>query len=173
MITPALIREIRHGYQLPWRGLHGIVHWARVLENGLRLAASTGAAREVVALFAVFHDARRLNEDHDPNHGRRGAELAAALRGKVFDLGDREFELLCTACLYHTDGLTEGDATVQTCWDADRLDLGRVGIRPQPRYLCTSAAKQADVIAWAYERSTSGHEPGVTADWDGPWASAS
>ena len=25
----------------------------------------------------------------------------------------------------------EGDLTVRTCWDADRLDLGRVGIRPR------------------------------------------
>lgn len=32
------------------------------------------------------------------------------------------------ALAYHSDGYTEGDITVQVCWDADRLDLGRVGI---------------------------------------------
>lgn len=168
LLSPALIREIRSGYRLPWRGLHGVVHWARVLENGLRLAATTGAAREVVILFAVFHDVRRLNEDYDPFHGRRGADLATKLRGKLFDLPDREFAWLCTACTYHTDGLTEGSPTVQTCWDADRLDLGRVGMKPHPRRLCTVAAKNGDTLEWAYERSLRGHEPQIVAQWDLP-----
>jgi uncharacterized protein len=30
---------------------------------------------------------------------------------------------------------------VQTCWDADRLDLGRVGIIPRPDRLCTEEAR--------------------------------
>ena len=29
------------------------------------------------------------------------------------------------------------DATIGTCWDADRLELPRVGIRPDPRYFST------------------------------------
>ena len=28
---------------------------------------------------------------------------------------------------------TEADITIQTCWDSDRLDLGRVGMMPEPR----------------------------------------
>jgi hypothetical protein len=36
----------------------------------------------------------------------------------------------------------DGDITVQTCWDADRLDLPRVGIQPLPQFLCTEAAKK-------------------------------
>lgn len=48
------------------------------------------------------------------------------------------------------------DITVQTCWDADRLDLGRVGIRPDPDRLCTSAAKESDLLEWAYARSVRG-----------------
>ena len=34
-----------------------------------------------------------------------------------------------------------------------RLDLGRIGIRPEAERLCTQAARQADFIAWAYRRS--------------------
>ena len=79
---------------------------------------------EVVQLFAVFHDSRRVNECTDYCHGQRGAELAAELRGQLFDLPDADFDLLYQACADHTDGLTEADITVQTCWDADRLDLG-------------------------------------------------
>ncbi len=50
----------------------------------------------------------------------------------------------------------EGDVTVRTCWDADRLDLGQVEIRPDRRYLCTEAARDPEVLAWAYCRSRSG-----------------
>lgn len=57
------------------------------------------------------------------------------------------------ACEKHSDGLTDADITVQVCWDADRLDLGRVGVRPHARYLCTDAAKSPSVIEWAYGRS--------------------
>ena len=40
-----------------------------------------------------------------------------------------------------------------TCWDADRLDLGRVGIRPDPRRLFTAAARSPELLSWAYQRS--------------------
>lgn len=167
MLTTELIKAIRREYLLPWRGIHGVVHWARVLENGVRLASVTGTRLDVVTLFAVFHDSRRVNEDNDPEHGQRGADLAAALRGKVFVLADDAFELLRTACIYHTDGRTMADVTVQTCWDADRLELGRVGIKPHPERLCTEAAKDPAVISWAYERSVSGFIPDIVGrDWD-------
>ena len=60
---------------------------------------------------------------------------------------------LAYACRHHSDGLTEADVTVQTCWDADRLDLARVGIEPEPRLLCTQQAKSRDVIDAAVRRS--------------------
>ena len=161
------MRVIRGRYRLPWRGIHGVTHWARVLENGLRLAAHTGARVQVVSLFAVFHDSRRENEHHDPGHGRRGADLAASLRGTAFDLSDADFAFLRLACERHTDGLTAGDVTVQTCWDADRLDLGRVGVKPNPRWLCTDMAKEVMTIEWAFERSIRHHVPEfVMAEWD-------
>jgi uncharacterized protein len=134
-------------------GFHSIKHWARVLGNGKRLAAETGANLKVVELFAVFHDSRRENEGFDPDHGLRGAEFAKSMRGVWFDLSDGEMDLLFEACLNHSKGITDGDITVQTCWDADRLDLGRVGTRPDPKYLCTAPAKTADMLNWAYSRS--------------------
>ncbi len=153
MISIPLIQAIRAQYRLPWTGVHGAIHWARVMETGWRLAELTGARPHVVELFAVFHDARRLNEHSDHDHGRRGAELAVQLRGSSFELSDGDFALLHEACSLHTDGLTDGDTTVQTCWDADRLDLGRVGITPEPRYLCTAAAKSQEMIRWADARA--------------------
>jgi uncharacterized protein len=108
-----------------------------VLENGLRIAEANGADTEVVTLFALFHDSRRVNDFHDPGHGLRGARLAESLRGSLVHLDNRRFRLLYEACRLHTDGLTEGDPTVLACWDADRLDLGRVGTTPSPVYLGT------------------------------------
>ena len=146
---------IRDGYTLPEDGPHGIHHWARVLENGIRVAERTGADAEVVALFAMFHDSRRINENHDEGHGLRGGELASSLRGSLVHLDDTRFDLLFEACRLHTDGHTTGDPTLRACWDADRLDLGRVGITPSPRRLCTDAARE--MIDWADRRARGDH----------------
>jgi len=157
-----LVTEILKGYRLPVRGTHGVVHWARVLENGLRVAEATGADTRVVTLFAIFHDSRRVNENHDRNHGRRGSELARSMRDQL-DLDDIAFALLTKACDLHTDGLTQADVTIQACWDADRLDLARAGIEPEQDRLCTDAGR--DLIAWASKRASSDHEPPFVIKW--------
>jgi uncharacterized protein len=55
------------------------------------------------------------------------------------------------------DGLLEADLTVQTCWDADRLDLGRVGKTPRVEKLCTEEARRDPVLRdLAYRRSLRG-----------------
>ncbi len=163
---PLVLKTVLEHYVLPWRGHHGVVHWARVLENGLRLAEETGANVEVVQLFAVLHDSRRQNEGTDPEHGPRAAEFAVELRGRVFDLPDQEFRLLHKACFGHTRERTHPNVTVQTCWDSDRLDLGRVGIMPHPSRLCTDIAKKPETIKWADGRASFGVVPEfVTDEW--------
>lgn len=164
---PAILGAILDGYDLPIHGPHGVNHWARVMENGLRIAEANGADAEVVTLFAVFHDARRMNEDVDPDHGLRGAELALSLRGNLVHLDGQRFELLYEACRLHTDGLTTGDRTLLACWDADRLDLGRVGITPDPDLLGTKAARK--LLPWAHLRADEEHEPtDVLTAWGVP-----
>jgi uncharacterized protein len=160
----AIMAAILRGYALPVRGAHGVVHWARVFENGLRVAETNGADREVIALFALFHDSRRITEYLDDGHGQRGGEFARSLRGSLIHLDDARFELLYEACRLHTEGHTMGDPTPLACWDADRLDLGRVGITPDPRRLCTDAGRK--LLGWANSRAVSGHEPSaVLASW--------
>jgi len=152
-----ILAHILPGYVLAVDGTHGVGHWARVHENGLRLAAATGADAEVVALFARFHDARRVNENWDPDHGRRGGDLARTLRGSLVTLDDARFQLLYAACAQHTDGRISAHPTLGACWDADRLDLGRVGITPDPALLSSDAARA--MIPWADARAVREHRP--------------
>jgi uncharacterized protein len=140
------------------------------MENGLRLAGETGANPEVIEYFALLHDSQRWNEGHDPEHGPRAAEFARSLRKSCVRLSNPEFESLYTACYYHTTGTTVTDVTVQTCLDADRLDLGRVNITPEPEYLFTKAAKEGAIIEWARERSCSDYAPPIIHSWSVAWA---
>lgn len=158
-ILDAILAE----YALPVDGYHGVAHWARVLENGSKLSEATGAKIEVVRLFSIFHDSKRINEGSDRDHGQRGADFAAELSGRLFELPDDDFELLYLACVGHTYERTHPDITIQTCWDADRLDLGRVGITPQPSHLCTDVAKTKEMIRWADGRGSFGVVPEFVA----------
>jgi uncharacterized protein len=153
IITKPLLEMITGQSSLSKGGYHGLDHWVRVIANGRKLAGETGANLKVIELFAVFHDARRENEGYDLAHGLRGAKFAEKMRGEWFDVSDDEMTLLAYACEYHSDGMTDADITVQTCWDADRLDLGRVGTMPSPQYLCTDDAKKPEMIELSYRRS--------------------
>ena len=74
--------------------------------------------------------------------------------------------LLYKACHGHTHARTHPDVTVQTCWDSDRLDLGRVGITPHPSRLCTEVAKRPEIIKWADGRASFGVVPKfVLEEW--------
>lgn len=155
VITSELVQHLKDTYRMNWNGIHGWAHWVRVCENGLYLARQNGANQTVVALFAFTHDMARKNDGFDPGHGQQAANrILTELQGKFFQLSDCELKQLIEAVTKHTDGLTQADITVQTCWDADRLDLGRAGIMPHPHYLCTPQAKDPATIQWAYQRST-------------------
>jgi uncharacterized protein len=161
MSTPAysptdfqqVVRAAKRRFVLDLHGIHGVPHWQRVRENGLRIAKHTGANRLLIELFAYLHDCCREDDRSDPGHGERAAEFIETLRGTLLNLGEDDFALLQVAIRDHEQGLTKGDVTVATCWDADRLDLGRVRTRPNPTYLCTEYARKKEVIEWAYKRS--------------------
>ncbi|PLW66923.1 hypothetical protein C0039_19450 [Pseudohalioglobus lutimaris] len=117
------------------------------------MAELTGANTRVVEYFAFIHDLGRQNDNHDPEHGYRAALIAEKIAGDLIDVSQSELDLLMEACRGHSDGHLEADVTVMTCWDADRLDLGRVGIRPDPYRLCTEVARGQELLEAAYERS--------------------
>lgn len=119
--------------------IHGIEHWHQVEYNGMMLAPRTGADIDIVRLFAIFHDSKRFDDGHDPEHGERGAEFAKECReAKLFEIDDARFEKLYHACKFHTHERSNDDPTISTCYDADRLDLGRVGFPLDPEKMATS-----------------------------------
>lgn len=118
--------------------IHGPEHWKYVERNGLLLAKLNGADETVVRLFALFHDAMRFNDFYDEEHGPRGAELAKKMRGKLYEVSDDQFEMLYAACHCHTTHSRTGILTIDTCFDADRLDLPRAGYIPNLKKMATS-----------------------------------
>ena len=160
----SIINEILTNQVVEANGIHGLLHWGRGYDNGMRIAEHSGAKIQVVQLFAFFHDSRRFNDGTDPGHGSRGAEYAKRLRGEFFELPDEDFELLYVACRDHTDVDFSDDVTVQTCFDADRLDLFRVGIKPNPALLCTDHAKRDSVRGWANKRADTNVVADVVSD---------
>jgi len=146
VVTIELLKRIKQQYRLPWHGTHGVIHWNRVYENGIKLAEQDGVNTKVVQFFSIFHDSQRKNEGTDNKHGNRGAKLALKMRDDI-SLDDDDFSLLITACSLHTSASTHDDITVQACFDSDRLDLGRVGTMP-------------DIIKWGYSRSLVHDLPG-------------
>ena len=148
-----LLHEVLEQFKVNKRGVHGPSHWARVRHHALTVGEVAGADLLVVELFAFLHDSKRLNEDRDPEHGSRAASFVTQLNGQYFKLDGLQLDILCHAMTHHSNGAVDADPTVQTCWDADRLDLGRVGIKPAARYLSSVAAIHIEsAYLWSRQR---------------------
>ncbi len=139
-----LLKIIKSQFALDIDSIHGLSHWEKVKKIGNYLAKHTGADKEVIKLFAYLHDSKRVNEDNDPSHGLRAALFAQELhKNGLLGISREQLGQLCFACENHTNSnIKSDDITIQTCWDADRLDLWRVGIIPDKRFLNTDIAKQ-------------------------------
>lgn len=165
IISKEYISFIKSKFALDWKGVHGAKHWARVRLNGLTLAEINGADRELIEIFAFIHDVERWNDYEDPMHGPRAAILAEAINKDFWKLERSRLNQLIEACEGHSEGeISHPSMTVMTCWDADRLDLYRVGNMPNPKYLCTDAAKNYEIIEAAVMRSIGGRELPIY-DW--------
>jgi uncharacterized protein len=163
-----LVRAVLSGYRLPLAGVHGPAHWLRVLVNGRALAALTpDADAEVVGLFAMLHDSRRVNESTDPQHGERAADFVRQLASRgLLPIEGPRIIVLAAACARHELGEVTDHATIGCCWDADRLELSRLHRRPQADLLSTEAALEPDVQAAAWVRGVDGEvDPALAKEW--------
>lgn len=141
--------------------IHGELHWSAVAAAGYHLCKMTPEAdRRVVLLFAMFHDSMRESDGPDPEHGARAAELAYKLQESGdLELADEQLATLEEALVYHDKGQIHLDPSIGACWDADRLNLPRVGIKPDPDLMSTEAGK-----ALALSRGAQ-RFPGLIFDW--------
>ena len=138
MIDFAALQDLAYTERLYDTRIHGLSHWRQVESNGILLASKTRANIDVVRLFAIFHDCKRIDDAYDASHGGRGAEFAKeCYRKKLFEISESDFDLLYHACCNHTTEHCCGNPTIDTCYDADRLDLGRVGFVLNPQKMAT------------------------------------
>lgn len=125
-------------YHLELSETHAVSHWDRVYENGLKLL-DEGVRPKVLEAFAYTHDVCRNSDRRDLDHGPRAAEEALpAIRHTLLAfLDDEEFDLLVEACREHTACRGSIHPTVNACCDADRLDLTRIHVAPDPDKMCS------------------------------------
>jgi len=116
---------------------HGLEHWDRVARFGKMLWVE-GADMDVIKAFAYLHDCERKQDGDDNDHGLRASLLVDVIRrSELSFLDDCQISKLKRACQLHTHVLRTGDMTVDICFDADRMDLVRVGIIPLPERMAT------------------------------------
>lgn len=151
IVSTELYQEIIGGYALNPMGFHGVPHWLRVWENTYRLGNAEGVDSDIFPLFSLFHDSCRHNDGFDPDHGKRGAILVRKLHETLFQLPSYDLERLCYACEHHTHQTHHPDPIIGICWDADRLDLPRVGIDPDINYM-NSFTAISEVLSGSYKR---------------------
>jgi uncharacterized protein len=139
-----IVNDIRDYVRSRWTldDLHGVSHWDRVYRNG-QLLMTPEVNPLVVALFAYLHDSCRVDNGSDLEHGPRAAAWVETIRNTYLQaLSDEEFFLLQEACRLHTTMSRTGNPTIDACFDADRLDLWRVGITPDPERLATEKGRE-------------------------------
>jgi uncharacterized protein len=146
------LREFRLGLG----SVHGPAHWFRVHRIGIFLGMESKADAVVVSAFAAFHDMCRMNDGFDPEHGRRAAERVKSLSRELRICDAAQARALAQACEGHSAGRTTDDPTIGTCWDADRLDLLRLGRIPHARFLSTAVAKSSEAQEYARVLQTAG-----------------
>lgn len=131
---------------------HGPAHWRAVAQAGWYIANATPEVDPlVVYLFAALHDTQRHNEYSDPEHGERAALVCGGLFGEgKLPISTQQYLALHLALREHNGAHPDRFSNVvKACFDADRLNLWRVGKIPDPDLLGTDYAKLSAVVAWA------------------------
>jgi len=131
--------------------IHGLAHFQRVEKLGSYLYKRNGADLKVIRYFAYLHDCMRIQDGVDERHGARAESFVQSLYAQgLLALSQQQKELLCYAVRnHHLEDASSEDITIQTCWDADRLDLWRIDCRPNPARLFTDIAKKQATIDFA------------------------
>lgn len=161
-----LLAEARDGARLAHEPMHGEPHWRAVAWAGLRIRAhAPGVSPGVLVAFGLLHDCRRETDDWDPEHGDRAALVAARSRPLKRLLGAEGRDLVSEACRLHERGMSRPEAlAIGACWDADRVNLVRLGFRLDPRYFTVLTPEDGSLDAVAAETRLIVPDPPAWAD---------
>jgi len=125
--------------------VHGMAHLRRVAYTAGRIAGATGENVEGAIVAGFLHDCARTDEGGGNSHAHASAEIARELMGRFYphlDMGR-----LCEGIARHADGTATADLLIGSIWDADRLDLRRLGIHVEADMLSTALARRILAIA--------------------------
>ena len=103
---------------------HGVGHWARVLENGLRLAESTEPTSKLSNFLPSSMIPGVSTKESMTGTGNVVPNSQQAFTANGSTLSDDQFDLLYAACVRHTDGGTEETLRsrfvgMRTAWTLD------------------------------------------------------
>lgn len=143
-----ILENIKQKAKLFDSPIHGLKHWEKVKEIGHYIADKNGADKKIVEAFAYLHDVGRNGESAEPGHGKKSAEIVSKhFPAGTLGLDDGQYEKLIVAISQHDEKYAKSDdITIQTCWDADRLDLPRVYILPDRNLLYTEVGKSQETF---------------------------
>lgn len=119
-------------FKIDLDGIHGRRHWASVTRNAQRIVKADGGDLAVATCFGMLHDCCRLTDGNDRKHGYRASELMLRIN---LGLNPKQLRLLFLAIRSHSEAQVSTEPTVGACWDADRLDLPRIGTAEDPFYV--------------------------------------
>jgi uncharacterized protein len=140
-----IIKKIKQELYISPNSIHAESHWNNVVAFGKCIADTEGLNSHLIKLFGYFHDSKRYNDGHDPEHGPRAAEFVKTFKLTELGLNEKEKNQLIFTCKYHTYEEKTEDMDILACWNSDRLDLPRVGITIETNRLFTKTAKK---IVW-------------------------
>lgn len=148
---PALFEAVVNQFRLDQFGIHGPSHWTRVWDNVAELA-TTERCLTIGRYFAILHDSQRASDNEDKIHGPQAALYAHRVRHMI-NLSESDFSVLCRAmgehccAKFYTNAQSEEEQIIQTCFDADRLDLPRCGYKVAELRLHSPGARQFAPVA--------------------------
>lgn len=135
------VRNIAFKHMKLKKGLHGFGHIERVVEYAKLIAKKECPGKyEDIIVGAYLHDVGRIDDSENNEHALKSAEIAEFLISRHWPWLDKK--KIVEAIKYHADGDVTDDHVIGAIWDADRLDLDRIGKVIDCNLLSTKTAKK-------------------------------
>jgi len=123
---------------------HGLPHLRNVSYTAGRIASAVNEDIEAAVVAGFLHDCARQDDNGGREHAYESALMARGIIQEHYP--HLEVERLYACIALHADGKVTEDMLIGSVWDADRLDLARIGIEVREEFLSTLIAKRIVAI---------------------------